>query len=262
MPVDSEGADIDAIERILARHEIKLVVLQTSSQNPTGAELSVERRERLLRLARERSFFVVEDGVYAPLRFDGPRLPALRAEAPAHVVHVESLSKAVAGGLRIGWMAAQGPVLARLAQLKMNSDLHSPALTQLVAAELLRGKGYEEHVRASAELYRERRDILLDALGRRLADVATWLVPSGGHNLWLTFDRPVDERLLYAEALREGVTFLPGGAAQPEPTGRTSLRLSFSYEAPERMDEGIRRLARAHRAVQRRDRLAATGMVS
>ncbi len=262
MPVDEHGADVSAVERILARHEVKLVFLQSSAQNPTGTELSAERRERLLALARERSFFVVDDGVYAGLRFDGPRLPSLRADAPAHVIHVDSLSKTVAGGVRIGWIAAQGPVLARLAQLKMNSDLHTPALTQLIAADLLRGEGYEEHVRHSAELYRVRRDAMIEALERHLGDAATWIVPRGGHNLWLTFDRPVDERLLYAEALREGVTFLPGGAAQPEPTGRTSVRLSFSIVAPERFDEGARRLARALRAVHRRDRLAATGMVS
>lgn len=262
MPVDEEGADVDAVERILARHEIKLVVLQPSCQNPTGAELSDERRARILTLARERSFFVVEDGVYAPLRFDGPRRPALRAEAPAHVVYVDSLSKTLGGGLRVGWIAAQGPVLARLAQLKMNSDLHSPALTQLVAADLLRGDGYEDHVRKGAEMYRGRRDAMVEALARHLGDVASWTVPRGGHNLWLTLDRPVDERLLYAEALREGVTFLPGGAAQPEPTGRTSLRLSFSIVAPERFDEAARRLARALRAVHRQDRIAATGPIS
>ncbi len=262
MPVDEDGADIGAIERILARHEVKVVALQTSCQNPTGTALSQERRERLLELARERSFFVVEDGVYSGLRFDGPRLPALRADAPAHVVHIESLSKTVAGGLRIGWLAAKGPVLARLAQLKMKSDLHTPSMTQLVAAELLSGDAYEDHVRTSAAVYRDRRDAMLEALDRHFADAASWIVPGGGHNLWVTLDRPVDERQLYAEALREGVTFLPGGAVQPEPTGRTSLRLSFSIVPPERFDDGIRRLARALRAVQRRSRVAATGMIS
>jgi DNA-binding transcriptional MocR family regulator len=262
MPVDADGADVDAIERILARHEVKLVLLQTSCHNPTGTDLSQARREKLVALAQERSFFVVEDGVYAPLRFDGPRLPALRNEAPAHVVYIESLSKTVGGGLRLGWVAAQGPVLARIAQLKMNSDLHSPALTQLIAADLLRGDGYEDHVRKGAEMYRVRCEAMVESLERHLGDAATWSVPNGGHNLWLTLDRPVDERLLYAEALREGVTFLPGGAAQPEPTGRTSVRLSFSIVPPERFDEGSRRLARALRAVHRQDRIAATGPIS
>ena len=262
IPVDDDGANVDLIEGILARHEVKLVVLQTSCHNPTGASLSPERRAKLVALAQERSFFVVEDGVYAPLRFEGPRLPALRNEAPAHVVYLESLSKTVGGGLRLGWIAAQGPVLARLAQLKMNSDLHTPAITQLIAAELLRGDGYEDHVRKGAEMYRVRRDAMVEALERHLGDVATWIVPGGGHNLWVTLDRPVDERLLYAEALREGVTFLPGGAAEPEPTGRTSIRLSFSIVPPEQFDEAARRLARALRAVHRQDRIASTGPIS
>lgn len=262
MPVDEHGADVAAIERVLAREEIKLVAVQPSCQNPTGADLSPERRERLLALARQRSFFVVEDAVYAPLRYDGPRLPALRSEAPAHVIHVESLSKTIAGGLRIGWLAAQGPVFGRLARMKMNSDLHSPALTQLIGADLLRGERYEAHVRESADRYRARRDVMLAALERHLADAASWTVPCGGQTIWVTLHRPIDERLLYSEALREGVTFLPGGAAQPAPSGPTGLRLAYSCVAPERFDEGLRRLARALRAVQRRDRLAATGMVS
>ncbi len=106
LPVDGEGADIGALERILTRHEVKLVVVQGSCQNPTGADLSPARRRRLLELARERGFLVLDDGVYATIRYEGPELPRLRAEAPSHVIYVDSLSKSIGGWLRVGWVAA------------------------------------------------------------------------------------------------------------------------------------------------------------
>jgi DNA-binding transcriptional MocR family regulator len=128
VPVDEDGFDVDALERLLTRHEVKLVALQTACQNPTGRDTSAERRERLAELARERSFFVLEDRVYADLRFDSERPRALREHAPAHVVYVNSLSKAVGGGLRVGWVAARGPLLERIAMLKLEDDFHTPTL--------------------------------------------------------------------------------------------------------------------------------------
>jgi 2-aminoadipate transaminase len=111
-------------------------------------------------------------------------------------------------------------------------------------------------------LYRQRRDVLLEALQRHLADEATWTVPHGGQHAWVTLRRAVDERALYGEALRSGVAFLPGGATQPDPSARTSLRLSFSYVDPELFDEGVRRLARALRAVRHRQPVGATSPLS
>ena len=110
LPVDDDGPDIDALERILARHEIKLVALQAPCANPTGADLSPRRRDRLIELARTREFFVLDDGVYATIRFEGEPLARLRERAASHVIYCDSLSKTIGGGLRVGWIAASGPV--------------------------------------------------------------------------------------------------------------------------------------------------------
>src|SRR3954453_3906706 len=119
VPFDRDGLDPDALERVLARHEVKLVSVQTAAQNPTGRNMTQERRERLAQLAREFNFFVVEDGVYADLQYEIEAQPrSMRELAPAHVLYVDSLSKTVGGGLRIGWIAARGPVFERLAMLK------------------------------------------------------------------------------------------------------------------------------------------------
>ncbi len=254
LAVDAEGPDIAALERILARHDVKLVAVQASCQNPTGADLSPRRRDRLLELARTRGFLILDDGVYATIRYEGPALPCLRAAAPSHVIYVDSLSKTIGGGLRVGWIAAGGPVLDRLVQLKLDADIHTAALPQHLGARYLSGDRHERLLKRVIPIYRSRRDALLAALDRHLSDAATWTVPSGGHHVWLTLHEPIDERALYAEALRAGVSFLPGGAIQAEKTSRTSMRLSFGLLDPAVHDEAARRLAAALREVRRRDR--------
>ena len=262
LPVDAGGPDIDALERILARHEVKLVAVQPSCHNPTGADLSPARRVRLIELARTRGFFVLEDGVYATMRYDGEPLRRLRADAPSHVIYVDSLSKTIGGGLRVGWLAASGPVLHRIVQLKMDSDIHTAALPQHLGERYLRGDRHERMLAQALPVYRRRRDVLLRALERHLRHDATWTVPAGGHHVWVTLREPVDERALYAEALRAGMTFLPGGAQQAEKSTRTSMRLSFGLVEPAEHDEAVRRLATALREVRGRRRGSATGALS
>jgi DNA-binding transcriptional MocR family regulator len=262
LPIDSDGADIGTLERILAREEVKLVAVQASCQNPTGADLSTARRERLLELAATRGFFVLDDGVYATMRYEGDPLPRLRAGAPSQVIYVDSLSKTIGGGLRVGWLAASGPVFDRIVQLKMDSDIHTAALPQHIGARYLRGDRHDKLLKRALPVYRRRRDALLRALARHLGDDAIWTTPNGGHHVFVTLLDPVDERALYAEALRAGVTFLPGGALQADKTTRTTMRLSFGLAEPAEHDEAMRRLALALREVRRRGRSAATGALS
>src|SRR4051812_34066881 len=169
VPYDKDGLDLEALEHVLARHEVKLCALQTVSQNPTGRDLSPERRERLAALARERNFFVLEDGVYSDVRFEAEAPPPLRELAPGHVIYCDSLSKTVGGGLRMGWIAARGPVFDRLAMLKLNTDFHSNTLSQHITARFLAAGLYEKHLAASNPFYRERRDLMMEALERHLA---------------------------------------------------------------------------------------------
>jgi DNA-binding transcriptional MocR family regulator len=258
VPYDRDGLDLDALEHVLARHEIKLCALQTISQNPTGRDLSPERRERLAKLARDRNFFVLEDGVYSDVRFDGESPPPLRELAPGHVIYCDSMSKTVGGGLRMGWLAARGPVFDRLATLKLNTDFHSNTLSQHITARFLEAGGYERHIESSTPFYKERRDLMMEALERHLPGDYRAEVPNGGHHVWMQLTRPVEERALYREAVRQGVTFTPGGAVTAERPAATSLRLSFSLVDPPELDEGVRRLARAIRELRRRERYSAT----
>jgi DNA-binding transcriptional MocR family regulator len=186
----------------------------------------------------------------------------MRAAAPSHVIYVDSLSKTIGGGLRIGWIAAAGPVLGRLVQLKIDSDIHTSALPQYLAAHYLRGDRHAQLLARVLPVYRERRDALVAALERHLTHDATWTVPDGGNHIWVTMRDPVDERALYVEALRAGTAFLPGGAVMAEKSSRTSMRLSFGLVEPRLLDEGVRRLAVALREVRRRGRAGSTGALS
>jgi DNA-binding transcriptional MocR family regulator len=262
VPVDENGFDVAQLERLLARHEVKMVALQTACHNPTGRDLSEERRVRLAELAIDRNFFVLEDRVYADTSFGGRPPRTLRELAPAHVIYVNSLSKVVGGGLRAGWVAARGPVRERIAMLKLESDFFTAALIQHIAARWLASGAYDRHVEQTQPFYRERRDALLEALERHMPGEYQADRPEGGHHVWLTLNRPLDGRALYTEAARHGVAFTPGDAITAERRSQTSLRLSFSLLDPPELDEGVKRLARAIREVRRRSRHAVAAPMS
>lgn len=245
VPVDADGLDVDALEALLARTEIRALAIQPRLHNPTGRDLSPERRERLLELVRRHGFFIVEDGIYGELRMDGEERPSLRADAPAHAIYTDSLSKTVGGGLRTGWVIASGPVLDRIIAEKRSDDIHTPVLNQLVAAEYLSKGLYPAQLERARRHYRRGRAALEESIERHLGGVAHYLEPLGGGHVWLTLDSPVSERDLVDEAWRQGVAYAPGGAMSVARTQDLHLRLSFCYLEPDEMDEGVRRLASA-----------------
>ena len=254
VPVDEGGLDVDALELLLRRRDIRLLTLQPRLHNPTGRDLAPERRERLCELALRYGFFIVEDEAYGPLRFEGDEPEPLRAMLPSHVVFVSSLSKTVSPGMRTGWVSASGPVLDRIVHEKRNDDMHSATMTQLVAARFFADGHYQPQIARSISFYRERCEALVAAVERHLKPATTFIPPLGGGHLWLTFREALDERDLYDEAVRQGVTFLPGGAMMAERPRATHIRLSFGYLDPAELAEGVRRLAVAVRAVRPRPR--------
>ena len=251
VPIDEQGLDTGALEQLLRHHEIKLLATQPRLQNPTGIDLSAERRERLIELARQHGFFILEDGVYGDLRFEGHDPGPLRALAPNHVIYVDSLSKTVGPGLRAGWIAASGPVLDRVIAEKRRDDAHGTTLTQQITAGFLAKGSYPEQLTLARSRYRTRRDVLLEALEDELAGLAHFTRPAGGGHVWVTLRQPLDDAELYREALAGGVTFVPGGAMLVERPRATHLRLSYGLADLELLREGVRRLARAIRTVGR-----------
>jgi 2-aminoadipate transaminase len=257
VPGDDDGMRVDQLEEAL-RAGPKFLYVLPNFQNPSGTTLSLERRERLVELASHYGTPIVEDDPYGQLRYEGKHLPALvKLDAEFHgcangersfrggVLYLGTLSKLLAPGLRVGWVVAPEPVIARLVQLKQGSDLHSSTFSQMVAYETARGGFLDRHIPRIREVYSRRRDAMLQALERHFPAGARWTRPQGGLFLWVTLPPGMDSARLLQDAIREKVAFVPGDAFFPGGGGANTLRLNFSYSTPERIEEGIARLGRA-----------------
>jgi 2-aminoadipate transaminase len=264
VPCDEDGLQVEALPELIVEHAPKFLYVVPTFQNPTGRTLPAARRARLAEIAAGHGLWIVEDDPYGELRYDGRALTPIGAQPGAgdRTVTISSLSKVLAPGLRIGWLRAPEKILRPLAIAKQAADLHTSTVDQIAARTSLQAADLDTHIDGLRREYRRRRDALLRALARHLGDDAIWTTPRGGHHVFVTLLDPVVERALYAEALRAGVTFLPGGALQADKSARTTMRLSFGLAEPAEHDEAMRRLALALREVRRRGRSAATGALS
>jgi 2-aminoadipate transaminase len=253
VPIDEDGMRVDLLEDAL-RAAPKFVYVLPNFQNPGGVTLSLSRRRRLVELAAHYGTPVVEDDPYGQLRYEGTHLPPLvKLDADLHagngggrfrgaVLYLGTLSKTLAPGLRIGWVVAPAEVVARLAQMKQGADLHTSTFAQMVAYETARGGFLDRHVRRLREVYRARRDAMLESLARHFPPGVRWTRPQGGLFLWVTLPSRLDAATVLADALAAKVAFVPGSSFHPRGGGAATLRLNFSYCAPGVIEEGIRRL--------------------
>ena len=253
---DRHGLDVDQLASILAQRERdglalpKFIYNVPDFHNPTGVTMSLERRRALIQLATERGISIVEDSPYRKVRFEGRSIPSLKAlDADHMVIYVGTFSKLMAPGLRVGWAVASTDMIARMIQLK--SDGGSCPLTQRIIAEFLGNGRLPAHIERVQSTYRQNRDAMVAALRRELPE-AVFDVPEGGYYVWLTLPDGVDCDRVTRSAIDGGVTVLPGskffaGADVPHP--KNHLRVAYSHATPEEIDDGIRRLATAYRAI-------------
>jgi 2-aminoadipate transaminase len=273
VPMDSQGMDTDALADLLARLErtgelgrVKLIYVVDSFQNPTGLTLSLARRQHLLELARRygrrHRIFVLEDAAYRDLRYEGPDLPSIKSfdTDNSQVVLAVTFSKACAPGLKTGYGLLPRELMAPLLRIKGNHVFGSNNLTQHLLLRLLESGAYDRHVARLCDVYRLKRDALLESLAEEFRDWRgmRWTHPDGGLYVWLSFPAGVEtgpDSPLMRAALREGVLYVPGrfcyvnGENGPVPTNEA--RLSFGVAQPWQIREAVRRLARAARSALR-----------
>ncbi|GGR43941.1 transcriptional regulator [Streptomyces roseolus] len=249
VPTDADGIRTDLLEAAFRATGARVLVCQPLFQNPTGAVLPPERRREVVRIARAAGAFVVEDDFARRLvHEDAPPLPApLAADDPdGVVVHVRSLTKITSASLRVGALAARGPVLERLRAIQVVDSFFVPRPLQEAALELVGAPAWSRHLRTVSQELKARRDVLTAAVALRLPELALPHVPSGGYHLWLRLPDALPEPALLAAALRAGVAAAPGRpyfCAEP-PAGH--IRLSFAGVAgPTEITEGVRRLRTA-----------------
>jgi 2-aminoadipate transaminase len=261
--MDGDGMPIDELERVLDRLQSegrrpKFIYTIPNFQNPGGVTMSLARRRRLVEVARERELLVLEDNPYGLLRYEGEPLPTLysldASNADANgasdlVIYLGTFSKILSPGLRLGWAVAPRPVLEKLNLGKQGADLCSSPMTQMFVAAYFDERGADgkpawvEYVERLRDLYRRRRDVMLEALTEHFGGRASWTRPEGGLFIWATLDGGVDTTDLMARS--EGVAFVPGRAAYVDGRrGSSSMRLNFAGVPDDDIREGIRRIGR------------------
>lgn len=251
-PTDAHGLVVDRLPEIVERagRAPKAIYTIPNFQNPTGVTLSRERRVRLLELAERWGSMIIEDDPYGLLRFDGARVAGLAEIAPRHplVFQVRTLSKIIAPGLRVGWIDADPRLRSLAVNAKQAMDTCTGVPAQHAVATFLERGHLAPHLDRLIPIYRERKIAMRREIDRVFGARAVTTDPDGGFFLWVTFTGDlagIDTEARFADALAEGVAYIPGAAFTTDGSMGTSLRLCFATSSPERIAEGVRRLARA-----------------
>jgi 2-aminoadipate transaminase len=245
--LDREGMKIDELEDTLDQLERsgrrpKFIYTVPNFHNPAGVTMSLERRRRLVQVACERELLVLEDNPYGLLRYEGDPLPTLRSLDDEFVIYASTFSKILSPGVRLGWTTAPAPVLAKMNIGKQGSDLCSSSISQYFVAAYFDSGPWGDYVRSLIEIYRRRRDVMLDSLAEHFPREAEWTHPQGGLFIWASLPDYIDTTDLLARALQDHVAFVPGRAAFVDGRGGSSMRLNFSGVNEDEIREGVRRL--------------------
>jgi 2-aminoadipate transaminase len=237
---DELKTTLDALEREGRRP--KFVYTVPNFHNPAGVTMSLERRRELVRIASERQLLVLEDNPYGMLRYEGEPLPTLHSLDDEFVIYTSTFSKILSPGVRLGWAVAPAPILDKMLVGKQGSDLCSSSISQYFVRAYFDAGPWGDYVSSLVEIYRRRRDVMLDALAEHFPREAQWTHPQGGLFIWATMPDYIDTTDLLVRALQEKVAFVPGRAAYLDGRGGSSMRLNFSGVPESEIREGVRRI--------------------
>lgn len=245
-----DGADTEALEAILQRHNVRMIVLIPDFHNPLGVCMSAEKRQHAARLAAQYGVPLVEDDAYSQLRFAGEPLPPIRAyDDSGMVFYMGSFSKMLAPGLRLGWLLVPDALLPKVTVLRESIDLESPTLMQRTVYEFLSRGDLPAHLEQLNASHQQRAAALMGALQTHLGGIARWTVPQGGLFSWCVLPEHINTWDILPQAIEQGVVYIPGGAFAVQGGSRNTLRLNFSNVTADKFEEGVARLAEVIRNV-------------
>jgi 2-aminoadipate transaminase len=248
VPMDADGLVPEALEQAIAEvarsgRRAKFLYTIPTFQNPAGVTLTEERRERVLDICERAGLLVIEDDPYGQLSFDGEAPAPLRSRRRDGVFYLSTFSKTFAPGLRVGWILAPHAVREKLVIASEAQILCPSAYAQAAVTTYLSSMPWREQLKTYREVYRERRDALLAALTDYMPAGATWTEPQGGLFVWATLPEGLDSKAMMPRAIAARVAYVPGTGFYADGTGTGNMRLNFSFPPPERIREGVRRLA-------------------
>jgi 2-aminoadipate transaminase len=247
---DDDGMLMDELESRLSKlrqeeEHYKFVYIVPDFQNPSGVTLTQERRQEIIKLSERYNVAIIEDSPYRQVRFEGTSPDMLyKLDHTHNVITLFTFSKTLAPGLRLGYILAHEDIIQKMTILKQSLDLCTSSLNQLLAAEFLKEGLFRNHVQGIVDLYRSRKDAMLQALEHYMPEGVTWTKPEGGLFLWVRLPAHMNADELFYEAIKENVAYVIGSAFHCDDSGQNTMRLNFSYPSVEQIDEGIKRLAK------------------
>ena len=245
--MDQSGLSPDALRGAIKtlRYQglrIKFLYLIPNYQNPTGVTMPSERRTEILDICREEKIFVVEDNPYGLLGFDRPSPNAMRAQDSENVIYLGSFSKTIVPGFRIGWALVPQALREKLVIASESSILCPSNFSQLAISSYLADQPWRDQIASFVQLYRARRDAMLETLDQYFPKSANWTRPEGGFYVWVNLPSGVDTKALMPKAIVAKVAYVPGTAFYADGLGSWSMRLSYCHPTPERIREGVKAL--------------------
>jgi len=246
--MDGDGLVPEALRQAIVATKasgrtIKFLYTIPNFHNPAGVTLSVERRAEVLEICREHDILVLEDNPYGLLGFDSEPGRALRADEAEGVIYLGSFSKTFSPGMRVGWALAPHAVREKLVLAQESATLCPPSFNQMAVSAYLTNHDWLGQIKQMREMYRERRDAMMEALDDFMPAACTWNVPTGGFFVWVGLPPGIDAKAMLPRAVTARVAYVPGTAFYADGFGSSFMRLSFCYPTPGRIREGVRRLA-------------------
>ena len=233
----------EAIKSVRAAgRKIKFLYLIPNYQNPTGVMLSADRRTQILEICAREEIFIVEDNPYGLLGFDRPSPNAMRAQDSENVIYLGSFSKTIASGLRVGWALVPQSIKDKIVIASESSILCPSNFTQLTISSYLKDQPWRDQIASFVDLYRVRRDAMLESLEAHFPKEATWTRPGGGFYVWVTLPPEIDTKAMVPKAIVAKVAYVPGNAFYADGFGSWQMRLSYCHPTPERIREGVKAL--------------------
>jgi 2-aminoadipate transaminase len=251
IPLLDDGIDTDLFEKALNADKTKLFHTVVNFQNPSGITYSRQKREKLADIINNHDTVLIEDNPYGELRFMGEDLPSMKSYLPDDTIVLGSFSKVVTPGLRLGWICAATDIMEKIVVAKQASDLHSNHLSQRAVYQYLIDNDLDEHILNIRKVYKRQRDMMVSMIENHFPREIKCTKPEGGMFLWVTLPANLSSLDLFKLSAEENVAFVPGRAFYVDGGGDNTLRLNFSNSDDEKIEEGIKRLAKVIKRVLR-----------
>ena len=254
IPLDEEGMITDVLEekiKKMLKEEItpKFIYVVPTFQNPAGVVLSESRRKKLIDIANEYDLVIIEDDPYGKLRFDISHVKPIKSfDDEGRVIYISTFSKILSPGFRLAWTIASPELTRKMIICKQALDLCTNTFTQYLAREFIRRGSLDLHIMKICEMYKPKRDIMIDAMAKYFPEGYTCYKPNGGMFAWVTLPEGIDTEIMFLDAIKEKVAYVHGKAFHVDGGGARSMRLNFSYSTDQQIDEGMKRLGKVVKA--------------